>query len=304
MSGDSPPMWTVIGGSVRGAAHVRKDLPNQDAWGAWQTVGGQPVALGVVADGHGSSRCVRSDVGARFAVEVTHQVVSGLARELGYSPSEVLNDVPELLVSGWRERVANHLLQHPITHDDFPESLPVATRRDLVLDPVDLYGTTLVACLATPTHLITIQLGDGDVLVVTDKGRCVRVVDEDADSMGNETHSLCELDPHVFRVDARRHSRDGLPLLVLISTDGVSNAFRTDEDFFQLGTDLARELTSRAIEEVVADLPGWLSEFSSQGSGDDVTLCLLVRPRVRPRFAARIPDLPPTRLRRADWEGP
>ncbi len=308
MCGEPAIGWRAVGCSVRGAAHIRKGIPNQDAWGAWHGIGGTPLALGVVADGHGSSRCVRSATGARIAVESAHRVVEELAKRLLRSPS-IVPDVPRLLIEEWRERVADHLIEHPLTEKDLPESLPPHTRRDLALNPVNAYGTTLLVCIAAPSRIIAVQVGDGDVLAVGGDGQCKRCVASDLDSIGNETHSMCELDASVFRIGVLElEPGDRGPSavndsIVLMSTDGISNAFRSDVDFYQLATDLHADVRRRPLDEVAADLPGWLADYSKLGSGDDVTLCLLYRfglehGREQQRLSS-LSDLPPTLLARS-----
>ena len=76
------PSWRVVGGSVRGAAHVRSGLPNQDAI-RWlpESGAGLPLIL-VASDGHGSAKCFRSDVGSRLAVDVTATVLQEFIENL------------------------------------------------------------------------------------------------------------------------------------------------------------------------------------------------------------------------------
>ncbi|MBU1878020.1 MAG: protein phosphatase 2C domain-containing protein, partial [Chloroflexi bacterium] len=70
--------WCAIGQSVRGAAHVRGDLPDQDAIRWLPASGlGAPLIL-AVSDGHGSPRYFRSHVGADLAVETAVWVIQDL----------------------------------------------------------------------------------------------------------------------------------------------------------------------------------------------------------------------------------
>src|SRR5438046_10718317 len=70
-----PMRWCVFGKSVRGAAHTRKGLPNQDCIGWWPEDKSGPVVVLAVADGHGSARSFRSATGARLAVQAAVDVV-------------------------------------------------------------------------------------------------------------------------------------------------------------------------------------------------------------------------------------
>ena len=69
------PPWRVIGESVRGAGHKRNGMPNQDAYTCLPESGVGSVLCVAVADGHGSTRYFRSDVGARLAVQSATEVL-------------------------------------------------------------------------------------------------------------------------------------------------------------------------------------------------------------------------------------
>ena len=117
----SGPRWRVIGRSVRGAAHVRAGLPNQDAI-RWlpESGTGLPLIL-AVADGHGSARCFRSDVGSRLAVHTATEVVQESLENLPEAPSFSAvkrwaeDHLPHEIVRRWRDAVAGDLLAGPFT---------------------------------------------------------------------------------------------------------------------------------------------------------------------------------------------
>ena len=74
-----------------------------------------------------------------------------------------------------------------------------------------------------------------------------------------------------------------LPALVLVSTDGYANSFRSDEDFLKIGSDYWRLFATKVF-------PCWprisqiLTEATQQGSGDDITLAIL-QGELRPKSA-------------------
>lgn len=73
------PVWRVIGASVQGTSHQKKDVSCQDAHGYRVLPGG--VVLVAVADGAGSAD--RSDEGAQCAVDrATASLETGLAEGL------------------------------------------------------------------------------------------------------------------------------------------------------------------------------------------------------------------------------
>jgi hypothetical protein len=66
-----------------------------------------------------------------------------------------------------------------------------------------------------------------------------------------------------------------LPSLVLLSTDGYANSFRSDEDFLKIGQDYLEIIRQQGISSLAEELPAILTEATQQGSGDDITLAIL-----------------------------
>lgn len=60
--------------SETGASHLPKNIPCQDSSASYESSDGS-VKLVVVCDGHGSSSCVRSHLGSRFATEAAQKCV-------------------------------------------------------------------------------------------------------------------------------------------------------------------------------------------------------------------------------------
>ena len=61
-------MFQGVHSTVIGDSHIRKGIVCQDSSG---TVVTDKFAIAVVADGHGSAKHFRSDVGSRIAVKIT-----------------------------------------------------------------------------------------------------------------------------------------------------------------------------------------------------------------------------------------
>ena len=132
--------WQVAGESVRGAAHERNGLPNQDAI-YWLPVAGHGSSLVLaVADGHGSARYSRSHIGASLAVESSVQLVQEfLDSQTGAGNLSLTKDateewLPRTIVRKWIEVVDEHLNSDPL---DAPEQNLIA------------YGSTLLVTAVT-----------------------------------------------------------------------------------------------------------------------------------------------------------
>jgi serine/threonine protein phosphatase PrpC len=291
--------WRVVGTSVRGAAHRRRGLPNQDALRWWPATGEGPPLAVAAADGHGSARCFRSDVGARLAVEIA---LDAAAQTLCASPHAApdpaaLEGAVEDLSRRWQAATREHLQAHPfgveelqrLAHEGGP-----AAQSALEAHPLLAYGATLTTVWLGESYLLYLQLGDGDILDVSPQGAVSRPLPGDERLFGGQTTSLCA--PQAwrdFRIAFRTLSPSSDPALVLLSTDGYANAFREDAGFLRVGTDLLDLVRQEGLRAVATGLDSWLAEATEQGSGDDVTVGLLCRLEACQSPLSAPPPLPP-----------
>jgi serine/threonine protein phosphatase PrpC len=263
--------WSLGGASVRGASHVRRGQPNQDALG-WLPAGtaGATAAThtfaAAISDGHGGAAYYRSEVGARLAVDAA-KLVLGRFLELPDPPDDTEAIVADVLAT-WRQSVMQDLASHPI------ESDWIESEQDKLLP----YGATLAAVAVRPDRLLALQIGDGDVLFGYPDGKVERPLPSDQGLVGEQTYSLC-LDNAAqrFRVRACRRA-DGAPWpdFIMLSTDGVSKSFADEATFCSIARDYRKSIGKMGLRSVVEQLDKWLNDVSHRGSGDDVTLCLAV----------------------------
>ena len=282
--------WLGCGASVRGASHERSGLPNQDAERVYlgDTLVGPAIAC--VSDGHGSAKCFRSDVGSTFAVEVGVEVTARFLREYAAESSTQLKRAAESylpydLSSEWRRRVQAHLQANPFTAEErsllgLGSVSPAESDAAAHIGAKGLvaYGATLLIAAVVGESVIYLQLGDGAILTVARGGVVDSPIADDPELIANETTSLCmPKAPTLFRCRFQPRNADG-PVLIVVCTDGYSNAFASTEGFRQAGPDLLRFLERDGIGPLSASLPGWLQAASHEGSGDDVSLGLLWLP--------------------------
>ena len=270
--------WRTLKASVRGAAHHRAGLPNQDAVRIACTDGGLPLIV-ALADGHGSPKSFRSQHGARSAVAVALKVCGTLFTldSLSQKKRWAEEQLPRELVRHWRERVNRLLVRRPFTLAEL-ESLDPASRRQVEAHPDLAYGSTLLAVVVAPTFILYLQLGDGDLLTVAARGEVERPLDRDERLIANETTSLCS-DKAWNEVRVRFQGLAGAPpTLILAATDGYANSFRDETSFQQVAQDLWGMVRDEGDAVVNLHLKEWLNEASRQGSGDDITVGLIWRP--------------------------
>ena len=306
MAAAPPPAFRIAGATVRGVSHVAAGRPNQDALAIWPKGNERvPMAIVAIADGHGGARHCRSDTGSRLAVDVTVAVLREMVAPLDVaSPSErsqlATVDIPIRIVTAWTAAARAHLAHSPISDDEWraiesaegPAALD-AVRNDQML----AYGATLLAVLATAQCMVILQLGDGDVLAVTTDGTTTRPVPVDERLNGNLTTSICRAGAESDFRTVALSTLETQPAILLLATDGYANSFKSDADFLQVGRDFLDLVAKDGLAAVEADLPGILDHASQNGSGDDISLGLLLSVGLMPvaqASRAKVKEGPPT----------
>jgi hypothetical protein len=280
--------WRVIGETVPGASHLRNGIPNQDAiLHVRQSSARLPVIVSI-SDGHGSNKCFRSDRGSRFAVRTGADLLDELinGRHAALPPTEIEGRVraslPAEFVRRWRAAVEADLKREPFREEEFTRMIErdgERARRLVEANPYLAYGATSLSFLLMPTYALYLQLGDGEMITVSEQGEIARPLPEDARLLANETTSLClEKAADDFRFAVHPHTAGDLPALILLTTDGYYNSFSTIAGFHQVGSDLLQMLRDEdGFDTVNRSVKGWLEEATAAGSGDDCTLAIICR---------------------------
>jgi hypothetical protein len=280
--------WRVIGETVPGASHLRAGIPNQDAiLHVRQSSVRLPVIVSI-SDGHGSNKCFRSDRGSRFAVRIGADLLDELinGRHAALPASEIESKIRESLttefIKRWRALVEADLKREPFREEEFTRMIEKdgeKARRLVEANPLLAYGATSLSFLLTPTYALYLQLGDGEMVTVSEQGEIGQTLPEDMRLLANETTSLClDRAAEDFRFAVHPHGENDLPALILMTTDGYYNSFTTTAGFHQVGGDLVQMLREEdGFGTVNRSLKGWLEEATTAGSGDDCTLAIICR---------------------------
>lgn len=280
-----PISWKTAHASVRGSSHVRSGLPNQDS-AACSVVEGDgarsTTAVVAVSDGHGGARHFRSQVGSALAVNISINVVRQFLTQFDGSAGAAsltqahIDALQQTLVADWTQAVLSDFASNPFTAEELDplDAQGEESRASVEESPVLAYGATLLIAAGTEQLLIFLQLGDGEILSVSADGVTTRPLPQDERLVGNQTTSLCQPDAwNDFR--SAWVVAPNLPALVLLSTDGYMNSFRSDEDFLKIGADYLQILREQGIASLNEEMPAILEEATRQGSGDDITLAVL-----------------------------
>lgn len=257
----TPPTWEVFRHSCTGAhKHI-----NQDRHGCEPLTDGTGLLL-AVADGHGSGAHPRSDIGAELAVSAFLEAGANFYASI--QPGDQLRqvkpraeaDFPRNIVRGWHQRVSQHLAGNP-------ETSPAHSAA-----PAVLYGTTLIGALITDTLIVGWQLGDGDLCFIETDGQITTPLHRGLDNLGDETDSLCSASaPLLMHTYWRPADGTSGPVLVAMSTDGLSKSFVSFDSYLEFLSGLHGRLRADGAAKVRDEIPGWLQQASSF-SGDDTTL--------------------------------
>lgn len=291
--------WDLIGVSVQGYSHLRSNKKNQDSFNIFpnEEISSPPIIF-ALSDGHGGEKYYHSDIGSRFAVESAIEILSEfikspLINEINAENIEEMNKiikdtVCQDIVKSWRKRIfslGNRDDSRGRTDDIHREK----NRPSIIDKQLEPYGSTLLIGVIGLNCGIFIQLGDGDIILLYEEDQIIRPIPKDENLIANETYSLClPAAEHYFKVncilfgDENEMDNTSYPSLIMLSTDGYSNSYTSDENFEKVLIDLSKlifenpEGLQSGIKNIKDNLESWLQETSKLGSGDDITVGLMV----------------------------
>jgi serine/threonine protein phosphatase PrpC len=286
----------VIGGATeKGITHVKKNMPNQDAYRLFTH---ENYIILTVADGHGSHIHFRSAIGSKLAVDATIKHLSKYAEKdsktFHVDELETLKkDIYQEWISTCKEYTSNYPIEISIhskeTHiiketkhtEKTSEYVTTIDDRTIILTekeatyilahPLTAYGSTLIATLVINEGTIILKLGDGDLRLVFD-GHPFHILEDEPEMYGNQTYSLSSTDAleHFQIAYINMH-----PDLIYMSTDGVINSYADDKDYHLLGLELLKSYVYQQ-DTFDEDLKQLMQRFANDGSGDDCTICYAI----------------------------
>lgn len=289
------PMYVTGGITEKGITHVKKNMPNQDAF---RCIERHDYTILAIADGHGSQIHFRSATGSTFAVEVAVKHLTAYAQTLDkkYSDQE-LEMLKKEIYGDWIKTCKSYTMEHPIeiesttkeTHridqgrssEKVSEYKTIEDQREIIFNereamyilsyPITVYGTTLIASLITKDGTVILKLGDGDLRLYY-KQLPFQIFEDDPELYANQTFSLSSK-------DALDHFQiaylDIHPDMIYMSTDGIMNSYADTTDYHILGQELLKSYIHQqhTFDE---DLKTLIHRFAYDGSGDDCTICYAI----------------------------
>ena len=267
-----PAIGWACGCSRRGSSHLRDGRPCQDAHAIWSSsFMGEPLLAVAVADGHGGERHDRSHCGSALAVQAAvDEVVASLpdpGNEGGWRP------VPAGEHAEYHDRVTARWKGYAEADAGRRKDSPPAGGAGQEL--YTRYGSTLLIALVDRSECWVGQIGDGDILVVRPDGGVEMPLPRDEGLLGTVTYSLSSREATaLWRTGRFPVGKGGL---LVLATDGLSDSFENpDEDLRAFARSLSERVQKYGIERVGSALAGWLDDYSREGSGDDMTIALVM----------------------------
>ncbi len=262
-------MFNGFSHSVMGASHEKTGLVCQDS-SAYKVT--EHYAVAVVADGHGSKKHFRSNVGSKFAVEATIETVGRFYQDPAQFEENfpanhklILKNIEKQIISDWNLRVNKHLEENPVTDE---ERSKFTDEEFEAIPPESYYGSTLIAAVAGNGFTFGVQIGDGTLVALFEDGVAVLPMEYNEAAPANVTASMCNSNAagmfSSFYVDNKK------PLALYASTDGLYTSFGSEYDFLDYHTIISSQLINlEAFKQVIINN---LTKRSHYGTEDDISL--------------------------------
>ena len=266
--------------TVMGASHKKARKPCQDAS---VSVNKEDYILTAVCDGHGGEDYFRSDRGSEFAVSAVKYCMKDrdiipmltLYADDEVKIDEMLVQLEKSIISKWNDLVAEDYAEDPFTMDELENVDPHMRMRYAVGDKIEYaYGTTMIVNVVTDDFWFGIHIGDGDCVTVDHSGNFSRPIPRDARCKLNLTTSICD-SKAIYNM--RHHFSKKIPKALFISSDGVDNCFVSDEKLHDFYSMIMNSFAGMDESFAILELLDYLPKMSQKGSGDDISLGIILR---------------------------
>ena len=270
--------------SIRGYSHILADKECQDFSISWGT---REYSAIIVCDGHGGEKYIRSSVGSKIACEVGKTAIDDFMRSIKKTDCDYIkSQLPNLerfIVQKWRENVTEHFENNPFDLYARYMALSDSDRQALDKNPVKAYGSTFIAAVLTDNLYFIIKLGDGNVNVIHSDGTIDSPQELTDDQLQfNVTTSLCQSNAFdEFKHTVKAFDRKSSVRSVVLTTDGIINCFQSVEAYRSLIKNIFDAYNEARNEIEISkarkELESALNEFSQKGSGDDLSVAIMIR---------------------------
>ncbi len=254
--------------TVKGASHETSGTPCQD-YSAYRTYDRYSIA--VVADGHGSKKHFRSDVGSRCAVESAIETIEEFYSDPGFEDAmlanheDIIKRIEKQVIARWNDKIQEHFDLNPVTDK---EKSPFTDEQFKELHTETFYGTTLIAAVMNELFTFGIQIGDGSLVTIFDDGETDMPIMYQESAPANITASICN--SNAIDLFCSFFIDDKYPMAVYVSTDGLYTSFNSEYDFLDYHTIITSRLADfDSFDPVILKN---LTKRAHYGTQDDISI--------------------------------
>jgi hypothetical protein len=157
----------------------------------------------------------------------------------------------------------------------------IAARQAVEANPGLAYDATLLAVLVTPTAIVSVRLGEGALLTVSETGQVTRLLPHPTgEERAPYTPGQADWWQRM-RVVVQALSTPS-PVLILLVTAGTEPSFQDEARLVGAGADVFWRLRTDGLERVQATLETWLAGVLPVDSGETMTVGGLYHVAVAP----------------------
>lgn len=254
------------------------------------------LTIAVVCDGHGGERYFRSDIGSKYAAEVTLELITVFINNIdddlfvnkpytamGPSTSivdaEHFSDVDKAfrrlfssIIYKWNERIESHAKSNDLTEWE-KEHVPAKYLDEFVAaDSYEkYYGCTLMAYVQTPNYWFAFHIGDGKCISFQKDPIWMEPIPWDDKCFLNKTTSLCDSSA----LEEFRYCYQGngdFPIAIFLGSDGIDDSFGEDENLVNFYIQILKMLVNDGEEATIHSIETELPQLSAIGSKDDMSI--------------------------------
>lgn len=266
--------------TVIGASHKKARKPCQDAS---VSINNKDYILTAVCDGHGGEDYFRSDRGSEFAVKAVKKCMSDrdiLPMLSFYAQdreriNEMLIQLEKSIISEWNDLVENDYSYDPFTMEELENVNPQMRFRYAIGEKIEnAYGTTMLVNVITNDFWFGIHIGDGECVTVDFDNKFSHPIPHDDNCVYNFTTSICD---RKAIYNMRHHFSTELPKALFIASDGVDNCFVNNDKLHDFYSMVMKSFGDMDESLAILELLDYLPKMSQKGSGDDISLGVIIR---------------------------
>jgi serine/threonine protein phosphatase PrpC len=254
-----------------------------------------PVALAVVADGHGDDNCFRSAKGAEFAAAAAQDAIVEFVNRLKPRLLQIImlkqwpsadvfkkyiHDLVKHIIAEWHGKVEKDYTDNPVT--DVEMANVGEKYRKRYAEGKDLhhaYGTTLIAAAITKDYWFGIHIGDGRFTALYPDGTFDQPVPWDDRCYLNVTTSICDDDALEGSRICYAPASEKLPVAVFLCSDGVDDNYPVEENenhLYRLYRTIALTFADDGFDSTCGQLKDLANSFATRGKGDDTSIAGII----------------------------